>query len=123
MVETNWAGNLTYRAAELRKPESLGELADVITASPRVRALGSRHSFSPIADTEGTLVSLAQMPREIEIDTGAATARVSAGLRYGDLVPALDAAGFALANLASLPHISVAGAVQTGTHGSGDRIG
>ena len=63
------------------------------------------------------------MPHEIEVDTDAATARVSAGLRHGDLVPALDAAGFALANLASLPHISVAGAVQTGTHGSGDRIG
>lgn len=123
MVETNWAGNITYRARELREPESLAELAEVVTASPRLRARGSRHSFSPIADTDGVLVSLGRMPREIEIDTDAATARVSAGLRHGDLIPALDAAGFALANLASLPHISVAGAVQTGTHGSGDRIG
>jgi xylitol oxidase len=123
MVETNWAGNLTYRAEAVRAPQSIDELSDIVTRSPRVRALGSRHSFSSIADTEGTLVSLARMPREIEIDTDAATARVSAGLRHGDLVPALDAAGVALANLASLPHLSVAGAVQTGTHGSGDRIG
>lgn len=123
MGDTNWAGNLTYRAAGVQEPQSLAELAEVVTGSPRVRALGSRHSFSPIADTEGTLVSLARMPREIEIDTDAATARVSAGLRYGDLVPDLDAAGLAVANLASLPHISVAGAIQTGTHGSGNRIG
>ncbi|WP_434968654.1 FAD-binding protein [Microbacterium sp. bgisy207] len=123
MVETNWAGNLTYRAEAVRAPQSIDELSDIVTRSPRVRALGSRHSFSSIADTEGTLVSLARMPREIEIDTDAATARVSAGLRHGDLVPALDAAGVALANLASLPHLSVAGAVQTGTHGSGDRTG
>lgn len=104
-------------------PGSLGELSDIVARTPGVRALGSRHSFSPIADTDGTLVSLARMPHEIEVDTDAVTAPVSAGLRHGDLVPALDAAGFALANLASLPHISVAGAVQTGTHGSGDRIG
>ena len=123
MVETNWAGNLTYRAVEVREPGSLGELSDIVARTPRVRPLGSRHSFSPIADTDGALVSLARMPHEIEVDTDAVTAPVSAGLRHGDLVPALDAAGFALANLASLPHISVAGAVQTGTHGSGDRIG
>ncbi len=123
MAEKNWAGNLTYRAVEVREPGSLGELSDIVARTPGVRALGSRHSFSPIADTDGTLVSLARMPHEIEVDTDAVTAPVSAGLRHGDLVPALDAAGFALANLASLPHISVAGAVQTGTHGSGDRIG
>ncbi|HBS09489.1 MAG TPA: hypothetical protein DEA69_11915, partial [Microbacterium sp.] len=90
MAEKNWAGNLTYRAAAVREPASLRELSDIVARTPGVRALGSRHSFSPIADTDGTLVSLARMPHEIEVDTDAATARVSAGLRHGDLVPALD---------------------------------
>ena len=123
MSERNWAGNVTYRAQRIAEPRSLDELAAVVVEEPRVRALGSRHSFTDIADTEGVLVSLAHLPGEVEVDAAAGLARVPAGLRHGDLVPALDAAGVALANLASLPHISVAGAVQTGTHGSGDRIG
>ncbi|MBD3753984.1 MAG: xylitol oxidase, partial [Micrococcales bacterium] len=68
MGEQNWAGNLTYRAEAVQEPANLGELVDIVTQTPRVRALGSRHSFSPIADTEGALVSLARMPRQIEID-------------------------------------------------------
>ena len=71
MAEKNWAGNLTYRAAAVREPASLRELSDIVARTPGVRALGSRHSFSPIADTDGTLVSLARMPHEIEVDTDA----------------------------------------------------
>ncbi|MDZ8170495.1 D-arabinono-1,4-lactone oxidase [Microbacterium xanthum] len=123
MSERNWAGNVTYRAREIVRPASVDELTGILAREPRVRVLGSRHSFSRIADTAGVLVSLSAMRGEVEVDAAAGRARVPAGLRHGDLVPALEAAGVALANLASLPHISVAGAVQTGTHGSGDRIG
>ncbi|GAA1952231.1 FAD-binding protein [Microbacterium aquimaris] len=123
MSERNWAGNVTYRAREILRPASVEELAAILAREPRVRVLGSRHSFTGIADTDGVLVSLAAMPGEVEVDAAAGLVRVPAGWRHGELVPALDAAGLALANLASLPHISVAGAVQTGTHGSGDRIG
>jgi len=115
-----WAGNLTYSARELLEPQSLDDLRRVVAASPLLRALGTRHSFSAVADTTGDLVSVARLPRRIEIDPEARTATVSAGLRYGEIVAELDAAGFALANLGSLPHISVAGASSTGTHGSGD---
>jgi xylitol oxidase len=73
-----------------------------------------------VADTDGDLVSVARLPRRVEIDREARTATVSAGLRYGQITPELDAAGLALPNLGSLPHISVAGASATGTHGSGD---
>ncbi|WP_306461817.1 D-arabinono-1,4-lactone oxidase [Microbacterium sp. ZXX196] len=118
--ERNWAGNVAYRAERILEPTSIAELRGAVSAGGRVRALGSRHSFTDIADTDGALISLARMPREIEILPGAV--RVAGGLRYGDIVGELDAAGRALANLASLPHISVAGAVQTGTHGSGDRV-
>ena len=85
--------------------------------------LGSRHSFNDIADTTGDLVSLARMPRVFELDRAARTVTVDGGVRYGELCGPLDAAGFALHNLASLPHISVAGACATATHGSGDRSG
>ncbi len=120
---TNWAGNLTYRAARLHEPRSLDELQEVVRGSASLRVLGSRHSFSDIADTSGDLVSLVRLPRRFELDTGARTLTVDGGVPYGDLCRPIDEAGFALHNLASLPHISVAGACATATHGSGDRNG
>jgi xylitol oxidase len=118
----NWAGNHTYRARQLVEPRSLAELQETVRRSERFRVIGSRHSFNDLADTDGDLVSLAAMPRVLEIDTGARTARIDGGARYGDVCEQLHAAGFALHNLASLPHISIAGACATGTHGSGDRL-
>lgn len=120
---TNWAGNYAYRAAELRTPGSLEELRDLVRTAPRLRVLGSRHSFNDVADTDGTLVSLAELGSDIDIDSAARTVSAPGGIRYGELARHLDERGWALHNLASLPHISVAGAVATGTHGSGDRNG
>jgi xylitol oxidase len=114
-----WAGNLTYSARRLVEPESLDELRAVVAGSARIRALGTRHSFSPVADTSGDLVGVARLPRRIEVDPDRRTATVSAGLRFGEVTPELHRQGWALANLGSLPHISVAGAAATGTHGSG----
>src|SRR5829696_8769003 len=119
----NWAGNYTYRAKRLLEPTSVDELRALVARATSVRALGSRHSFNDVADTDGDLISLAQMPRVIEVDRDARTVTVDGGIRYGDLCRPLDACGLALHNLASLPHISVAGAVATGTHGSGDTNG
>ena len=119
-IGTNWAGNHAYRAARLVRPRSVDELREVVAGSPAVRAIGSRHSFSDLTDTTGTLVDLAGLPADIRVDATAATASVSGGARYGDLAVALEEQGWALGALASLPHISVAGAVATGTHGSGD---
>jgi xylitol oxidase len=120
-VNINWAGNVTFGAESVLRPRSVDELQAVVARTERVRAVGTRHSFNTIADTVGFQVSLALLPPVVEIDTGNRTARVSAGLRYGDLGPALRKAGLALPNTGSLPHISVAGAVATGTHGSGVR--
>lgn len=117
---TNWAGNVHFQAATVHRPVSVPELQRLVASSDRIRALGTAHSFSLIADTDGDLVSLARLPPVVDVDTAAAAVRLSAGLRYSDVAPRLQAAGLALANLASLPHISVAGAVATGTHGSGD---
>lgn len=121
-MERNWAGNLEYRAARIVHPASIDELRDALAGDGPVRVLGTRHSFNDLADTGGTLIATDRLP--IEVDALAPDAvRVAGGLRYGDLAPRLQERGLALANLASLPHISVAGAVATGTHGSGDRIG
>ncbi|MFJ8888837.1 FAD-binding protein [Streptomyces sp. NPDC102402] len=117
--QTNWAGNITFGAKQLHTPASIAELQDIVAAGTAFRALGTGHSFNTVADTEGALISVAGLPRSIEIDREARTATVSAGLRFGELTGVLHRAGFALHNLGSLPHISVAGACATGTHGSG----
>ncbi|SCG72950.1 xylitol oxidase [Micromonospora siamensis] len=116
----NWAGNITYAAARRHRPSSLDELRRLVAASDRLRVVGTGHSFNRFGDTTGDLVSLAGLPATIEIDRDRGTVTVSGHLRHGDLAVRLHAEGLALANLASLPHISVAGAVATGTHGSGD---
>ncbi len=116
----NWAGNIAFGAAAVERPRSIAQLQDIIRRAGKARVLGSGHSFNPIADTSDTLISLAGLPRSIEIDSTARTVRLDGGATYADLAPLVHRAGFALANVASLPHITVAGAVNTATHGSGN---
>ncbi|PPK93912.1 xylitol oxidase [Kineococcus xinjiangensis] len=117
----NWARNLRYSARTLHRPTSLDELRRVVTTARHVRALGTRHCFNDVADSPGDLVTLEGLPTEVDVDSAAGTARVSGATSYGVLAQELHAHGAALATMASLPHISVAGAVATATHGSGDR--
>ena len=116
---TNWAGNVLFGAARLHHPTSLDDVRRIVASSEQVRALGSGHSFNPIADTVGDQISLAGMPPLLHIDAERSTVTVGGGVRYGELAPPLDRAGYALHNLGSLPHICIAGATATGTHGSG----
>jgi len=116
---TNWAGNITFGAPDFYRPASVGELRTVVARARQLRVLGTGHSFNDMADSPGAQVSLAGLPPEVEIDSAASLVRVAAGLSYASLAGQLDRHGFALRNLASLPHISVAGACATGTHGSG----
>jgi alditol oxidase len=115
----NWAGNLEYRSSGLERPATLEALQQIVSAATAVKPLGSRHCFNEIADTRGTHVSLDLLTGAPEIDTARHTVRVAGSSSYGVVAEHLQAHGFALPNLASLPHISVAGAIQTGTHGSG----
>ncbi|WP_457973567.1 D-arabinono-1,4-lactone oxidase [Arthrobacter sp. D1-17] len=115
----NWAGNLDYASTDVQRPESVAELAKLVAGSSRIKALGSRHSFNRVADTDGVHVLLDALPQRIELTPERQTVQVSGGVSYGALCRALEESGLAIHNLASLPHISVAGAVQTGTHGSG----
>jgi alditol oxidase len=119
----NWAGNITYRCSEFLRPSSVGELQALVARSRRIRAVGTRHSFSELADSQGILVSTASLPKDIEVDSAAPAAKVAGGMRYSEFARQLDDKGFALPNLASLPHICVAGSCATATHGSGTRTG
>nr|WP_277212096.1 FAD-binding protein [Isoptericola croceus] len=119
----NWAGNLDYAAHTLARPSTLDELATVLAAGGPVRPLGSRHSFNDIADTTGTHIQVDRLDDgrpAVDVDPDTGVVSVNAGLRYGEVSRALQLQGRGLGSLASLPHISVAGAVATATHGSGD---
>ncbi|TWF95789.1 D-arabinono-1,4-lactone oxidase [Saccharopolyspora dendranthemae] len=118
---TNWAKNLTYRAQRTHRPSSVDELRRIVSDSDGIKALGSRHCFNDIADTTADHLSLDSLPCDVDIDGDIAW--VPAGMRYGELAARLAASGHALHNLASLPHITIAGATATGTHGSGVRNG
>jgi alditol oxidase len=119
----NWAGNVRFAAASLHHPSTVEEVRRLVAGTGRLRALGTAHSFSTIADTTGDLLSVAGLPPAPVLDPDARTVSVGAGIRYGELAGWLHERGYALHNLGSLPHISVAGACATGTHGSGDRNG
>ena len=116
----NWAGNLELLISGRHAPGVGGRTRPSRgSGAGRVKALGSRHSFNRIGDTDGVHVLLDALPQHIELDSERQTVRVSGAVSYGALCRALQHSGVAIHNLASLPHISVAGAVQTGTHGSG----
>lgn len=119
----NWAGNVRYAARAFHRPTTTDELRRLVAGSTRLRAVGSGHSFNRLGDTDGDLVSLAGLPQTVEVDHERGQVTVSGAMRYGDLARQLHTQGYALANLASLPHISIAGAVATATHGSGQTHG
>lgn len=116
---TNWAGNLQYSTHQLFQSSSVSELQAVIKQNSKLRVLGTRHSFNSIADSDSLLVSSAALNRILSLDRTKNTVTVEAGIKYGELCGYLQENGYALHNLASLPHISIAGACATATHGSG----
>ncbi|HVW91630.1 MAG TPA: FAD-binding protein [Devosia sp.] len=118
-LKSNWAGNIAYGARAVHAPSSVDELQEIVRRAGKLRALGSRHSFNTLAASDDALVWMGRLDRVLGIDRAAGRVTVEGGITYGQLCPLLDAEGFALPNLASLPHISVAGACATATHGSG----
>jgi xylitol oxidase len=118
----NWAGNYTFSTDHLHVPATVEDVQKVVKTCESVRAVGTRHSFNGIADSTHNQISLKRLT-DMELDRKARTVTVGAGVTYGRLAPYLDSNGFALHNLASLPHISAVGACSTGTHGSGGKNG
>jgi xylitol oxidase len=120
---TNWSGNLTYSTSSVFEPGTLEEVQEAVARCKKARALGTRHCFNRIADSGENLISTRLLNRVVSLDTEARSVTVESGIRYGELCTYLDQHGFAIHNLASLPHISVAGACATATHGSGTKNG
>jgi len=118
-ARTNWAGNLTYSAKHLDDAASVDDVVKIVKSRSPLKALGARHSFNNIADTTGDQVSLVPHLDQMTLDASVPAVTVSGGVKYGLLAPWLDAKGFAVHNLASLPHVTVIGACATATHGSG----
>jgi len=121
-ARTNWAGNYTYSTNNLHLPKSVADVQKVVKSCDKLKALGARHSFNGIADSTANQISLKQLD-QMTLDKKARTVTVEAGVTYGRLSPYLDENGYAVHNLASLPHVTVAGACATGTHGSGIKNG
>jgi xylitol oxidase len=119
----NWAGNLTYSTGNVFYPTTVAEVQALVKEYPKLKALGTRHCFNTIADSKDMLISTSKMNKVVSLDAAARTVTVEGGIKYGELAPYLHGKGFALHNLASLPHISVAGSITTATHGSGIKNG
>lgn len=122
VLGTNWSGNYAYGATRIEAPASVDAVRALLSGATAVRAIGTRHSFNPIADSADLVISTELLRFAPVLSTEDRTVTVGAGIRYGDLAADLQAAGWALPNLASLPHISVGGAIATGTHGSGNAV-
>lgn len=116
---SNWAGNLQYSTNNVYYPKTVEEVQEVVKRCNKVKALGSKHSFNTIANSKDNFISLSDLNKVVSLDKANNTITIESGTRYGDFAPYLDQHGYALENLASLPHITVAGATATGTHGSG----
>jgi xylitol oxidase len=121
--EHNWADNHTFSAARIHYPASVSELRKLVAGTLRIRAIGARHSFNGIADSPGELIDLGGIDPDFVIDQERRTVTVGGGTTYSTLAAYLQREDLALHNMASLPHVTVAGATATGTHGSGNRLG
>ncbi|MDB5020433.1 MAG: FAD-binding protein [Pedobacter sp.] len=119
----NWAGNITYSTANVQYPKSVAQVQQLVKKHPRLKTLGTRHCFNTIADSKHDLLSTRDLNKVVSLNRQSKTVTVEGGIKYGELAPYLHKQGFALPNLASLPHISVAGSIITATHGSGIKNG
>jgi xylitol oxidase len=121
-ARTNWSGNYQYSTDRLHLPRTVEEVQQVVKKCSKLKALGARHSFNGIADSRENQISL-KLLDQMTLDPKSRTVTVGGGVTYGQLAPYIDGLGFAVHNLASLPHVSVAGACATATHGSGSKNG
>src|SRR5262249_16043153 len=119
----NWSGNFEFSTDRIATASSIDQVRGFVKQQTKLKALGTPHSLNRIPATTHNLLSMRSLDQFVEVDSASRTVTVDAGITYGKLAPILDAKGFALHNLASLPHISVAGSCSTATHGSGEKNG
>ncbi|NIY62270.1 D-arabinono-1,4-lactone oxidase [Streptomyces malaysiensis] len=124
---SNWAGNQTSTVQEIQYPDSIDEVAIAVSriaaSGGHIRVAGSGHSFTPLVNTSGTVMDLRRLPAEAAVDSAASTARVSGHMRLSEVGRELWERGFSLANQGDVDVQTLAGALATGTKGSGTRHG
>src|SRR6266446_9710849 len=124
---SNWDVSLTCDPDCFYQPRTESELVDIVRDTYQrggiVRTFGARHSWSPLVLTSDTLVNLDKLKQLVSIDKGRMRASVQAGIRIKDLIKVLRRNGLGLKNLGSIKEQSIAGAISTGTHGTGLNIG
>lgn len=103
---SNWAGNVVYHCSEQVVPQTLAELSSLVGRSPCVKAVGTGHSFSDICDTNGVQVALSGFNEMVLVGE---SVKIGAGVTYTDLIAFLEPTGKAIANMPSLPHVSIVG--------------
>ena len=120
MAELNWAGTHEFAASVVHNPTTIEDAQAIVARTERIRPLGTRHSFNDIADGVELLSLVGVAP---ELSTDGSTVTVTGGTKYAVVASWLQERGLALHNMGSLPHISIAGATSTATHGSGTTLG
>ncbi|HEY7640479.1 MAG TPA: D-arabinono-1,4-lactone oxidase [Steroidobacteraceae bacterium] len=119
----NWSGSVQAQPSRLASPRTEDELATIVRGAAKVRVVGAGHSFMPLCATPGVLLSLAELDSPIEVDADGASAWVPAGWSLKRLTAALWERGYSLLNQGDINPQSLAGAMGTGTHGTGAELG
>uniref|UniRef100_A0A915D0Y3 FAD-binding PCMH-type domain-containing protein n=1 Tax=Ditylenchus dipsaci TaxID=166011 RepID=A0A915D0Y3_9BILA len=120
----NWGGNFNFSTQDIKYPTTTAGVQQLVKeCKGKIRPVGTRHSFSEIANTNDTLICLVHMNLILSVDPSVPSVTVQAGITYTDLIPFLQSIGLAIPMMASLGEISIAGAINTAVHGSGAGIG
>ncbi len=119
----NWSGSVEAHPSAIARPRTEAELARLVIEAQAVRVVGAGHSFMPLCATDGLLLNLSELEGELVIAPDRRTANAPGGWSLARLTEALWAQGLSLANQGDVNPQSVAGAVSTGTHGTGKALG
>jgi len=120
---TNWSGSVQVQPGEFARPTDEAQLATCVTRAKKLRVAGAGHSFTPLCETDGTLIDLSGLPQTVEIDASGGTAWIAGGMSIAKLTRALWQQGYSIANQGDVNPQSLAGALATGTHGTGAELG
>jgi FAD-linked oxidoreductase len=120
---SNWSGSVESKPASIARPKTYAELAGLVQAAKKVRVVGAGHSFMPLCETDGTLLSLSDLEGEITIDAATKRASAPAGTSLAKLTDVLWQKGYSLINQGDVNPQALAGAIGTGTHGTGAKLG
>lgn len=120
---SNWSGSVDSRPARIERPKTYAELAGLVQAANKVRVVGAGHSFMPLCETDGTLLSLSDLEGDITVDAATNRATAPAGCSLAKLTEVLWQQGYSLINQGDVNPQALAGAIGTGTHGTGAKLG